>query len=298
MRKPTKHARAQKEGVSHDKMISSAPRRLCGKVNSESQQENVSGSVPRPGLFATSRSRYFRGYPLALFVLCLFSLCTDSHGEELRTEHFTARRERMVREQIEARGITDTKVLNALRKVERHRFVPDNLASEAYTDSPLPIGEGQTISQPYIVAFMTQILGLDVTKKVLEVGTGSGYQAAILAEICREVYTVEIIDSLAEQAKQRLSELGYLNIRVKTGDGYQGWKEFAPFDAILVTCAPTHIPDPLKEQLAEGGRMVIPVGERRVQELVLLRKEKGRLIQESVLPVRFVPMLKDKENFW
>jgi len=159
-------------------------------------------------------------------------------------------------------------------------------------DYPLPIDEEQTISQPYIVALMTEVLDLDSSSKVLEVGTGSGYQAAVLAEICNSVYTIEIIESLGKKAKALLTQLGYKNVHVKIGDGYKGWKAFSPFDGIIVTCAPTHIPEPLKEQLAEGGKMVIPVGGRQVQELVLLSKEKGRLLQRSILPVRFVPMLK------
>jgi protein-L-isoaspartate(D-aspartate) O-methyltransferase len=200
----------------------------------------------------------------------------------------------MVREQIEARGIKSPEVLDALRKVERHRFVPQRYRLQAYMDYPLPIGAGQTISQPYIVALMTEVLDLDSSKKVLEIGTGSGYQAAVLAEICHAVYTIEIIESLGKRAEGLLSQLGYSNVRVRIGDGYQGWRAFSPFDGIIVTCAPSHIPEPLKEQLAEGGKMVIPVGVRQIQELVLLVKEKGHVKEQSILPVRFVPMLKDE----
>jgi len=200
----------------------------------------------------------------------------------------------MVANQIIARGITDENVLKAMQKVERHLFVPSDYASRAYNDGPLPIGYGQTVSQPYIVAFMTEILELDSTDCVLEIGTGSGYQAAILAEICRSVYTIEVVSELGVQAKNLLSVLEYENLSVKIGDGYKGWPEFAPFDAIIVTCAPTHIPKPLEEQLKEGGRMIVPVGERYVQELVLLEKKGGKLKKRNVLPVLFVPMVDER----
>ena len=230
---------------------------------------------------------------LVVFHVCVLVLsCSNCTAETPLASDFVVQRERMVREQIEARGIKSPKVLEALRKVERHRFVPKPYRLQAYIDYPLPIGEEQTISQPYIVALMTEALDLDSSSKVLEVGTGSGYQAAVLAEICNSVYTIEIIESLGKKAKTLLTQLGYKNVHVKIGDGYKGWEAFSPFDGIIVTCAPTHIPEPLKEQLAEGGKMVIPVGGRQVQELVLLSKEKGRLIQRSIIPVRFVPMLK------
>lgn len=202
----------------------------------------------------------------------------------------------MVRSQIEARGITNVSVLKAFRKVERHRFVLPEQVSRAYNDYPLPIEEGQTISQPYIVAYMTEVLNLKPTDKVLEIGTGSGYQAAILAEICDSVFTVELFEKLKQKASSLLTELGYKNIFCKTGDGYQGWPEHAPFDAIIVTCSPTHVPQPLKDQLAEGGRMIIPVGSYPGQTLVLLEKRNGKLKQRNVLPVRFVPMIDKKGN--
>lgn len=234
-----------------------------------------------------------RKWLLMVLNVCVLGLfCGNCTAETPLVSDFKAQRERMVREQMEARGIRNPKVLEALRKVERHRFVPEPYRPQAYMDHPLPIGAGQTISQPYIVALMTEVLNLDSSKKVLEVGTGSGYQAAVLAEICDSVYTIEIIESLGKKAKELLTQLGYKNVHVKIGDGYKGWKAFSPFDGIIVTCAPTHIPEPLKEQLAEGGKMVIPVGGRQVQELVLLSKEKGRLVQRSILPVLFVPMLK------
>jgi len=195
----------------------------------------------------------------------------------------------MVREQIEARGVKDSLVLAAMRKVPRHLFVPERYRGEAYADHPLPIGHGQTISQPYIVAYMTEALGLKGNEKVLEIGTGSGYQAAVLAEIVDSVFTIEIIPELARSAEQRLKNLGYRNVFVRCGDGYKGWPEHAPFDAIIVTAAPDHIPQPLVNQLKGGGRMVIPVGSM-FQELVLVVKRKEGIEKHPLLPVRFVPM--------
>jgi protein-L-isoaspartate(D-aspartate) O-methyltransferase len=195
----------------------------------------------------------------------------------------------MVREQIEARGIADPLTLAAMRSVPRHEFVPDHLQEEAYADHPLPIGHAQTISQPYVVAFMTEALGLEGGERVLEVGTGSGYQAAVLAEIVAEVYSIEIVEPLGLEAKQRLARLGYDNVHVRIGDGYAGWPEAAPFDAVIVTAAAPRIPEPLKRQLAEGGKMILPVGET-FQELIVLTRRGDDWREESVLPVRFVPM--------
>ena len=203
-------------------------------------------------------------------------------------------REKMVENQIKRRGVSDEEVLSAMKKVEGHLFVRKEYVNNAYEDSPLPIGEGQTISQPYIVAYMTEILNLDKTKKVLEIGTGSGYQAAVLSEVAGKVYSIELIESLGKQSKVLLKKLNYDNVEVKIGDGYQGWKEHAPFDAIIVTCSPTHIPEKLKEQLAEGGLMIIPVGLRFSQELILLKKKKGTIKQTDVIAVRFVPMKDEK----
>jgi protein-L-isoaspartate(D-aspartate) O-methyltransferase len=202
-------------------------------------------------------------------------------------------RQRMVDEQLATpgRGIADRRVLAAMAKVPRHEFVPENLRHLAYTDGPLSIGYGQTISQPYIVAFMTEILKPQAGDRVLEIGTGSGYQAAVLAELVAEVYTIEIVEALARRAETDLRRLGYANIRVRAGDGYQGWPEKAPFDAVIVTCAPEAVPQALTDQLKDGGRMIIPVGGGgEVQELVLLEKQGGRLHRRAVLPVRFVPM--------
>lgn len=204
---------------------------------------------------------------------------------------FFAQRNRMVQNQIANRGITDEKVLEAFRQVERHKFVLPEYIPYAYNDSPLPIIEGQTISQPYIVAYMTDVLDLKKTDKVLEIGTGSGYQAAILAEICDSVFTIELFESLGKRSRDLFDQLGYTNINSKIGDGYKGWPEYAPFDAIVVTASPEKIPLPLQEQLAEGGRMIIPVGGSNIQQLVLLRKRKGKIREESILPVRFVPLI-------
>ncbi|MDP3285828.1 MAG: protein-L-isoaspartate(D-aspartate) O-methyltransferase, partial [Desulfobacterales bacterium] len=223
---------------------------------------------------------------LASSLIYALSAC----AEEDVSQDFKKLRNLMVTTQIEARGVKNKKILEAMRKVERHKFVPKEYIDAAYEDHPLPIGEGQTISQPYIVALMTEVLDPDGTKKVLEIGTGSGYQAAVLAELVQSVYTIEIIDVLGKRAEKILSDLGYKNVKVKTGDGYKGWKEHGPYDAIIVTCAPSHIPQPLKDQLAEGGRMVIPVGERYHQELILLTKEKGMIKQKEIIPVVFVPM--------
>jgi protein-L-isoaspartate(D-aspartate) O-methyltransferase len=198
-------------------------------------------------------------------------------------------REAMVRDQLESREVKDALTLRAMRKVPRHLFVPRPEAPSAYADHPLPIGHEQTISQPYIVAFMTQALGLQGGETVLEVGTGSGYQAAVLAEIASRVYTIEIVAPLAEEAKARLQTLGHGNVEVRAGDGYQGWPEKAPFDAIMVTAAAPRIPQPLKDQLKDGGRLVLPVGDE-YQELVRLTRQGGTFKEERLLPVRFVPM--------
>ncbi len=226
--------------------------------------------------------------PALLFSVFLFVHCQFNRQP---ANDYKTLRENMVKTQIEARGITDPAVLAAMRNVERHLFVPDEYTERAYGDHPLPIGYRQTISQPYIVAFMSEALKLKPTDKVLEIGTGSGYQAAILGEICDSVFSIEIVKELAELSKKRLQKLGYKNIQVMQGDGYSGWPGHGLYDAIIVTCAPANIPLPLQQQLAEGGRMIIPVGERYTQELVLLTKKKGRMVKQRVLPVMFVPMV-------
>jgi protein-L-isoaspartate(D-aspartate) O-methyltransferase len=230
---------------------------------------------------------------LTLLIMIAFSYF-GAQSQESQKDDYYAERIKMVKTQLKSRGIKNRNLLAAMEKVPRHLFVPYNLQPEAYNDNPLQIGEGQTISQPYIVAFMTEVIDPDSTFRVLEVGTGSGYQAAVLAEICDSVFSIEIFESLAKSASKIIEELGYQNIKVEMGDGYKGWPEKAPFDAIIVTCSPTHIPKPLIEQLAEGGKMIIPVGHSYHQELVLLMKEKGTLKKKDVLPVRFVPMIDDK----
>jgi protein-L-isoaspartate(D-aspartate) O-methyltransferase len=203
---------------------------------------------------------------------------------------YAERRKDMVEKQIHSRGVMDRRVLAAMLKVERHRFIPEELCDMAYEDTPLPIRFDQTISQPYIVSFMTEALKLEPTDRVLEIGTGSGYQAAVLAELAKEVYTIEIVEKLGEAADARLKELGYKNVYVKIGDGYKGWPEEAPFDAIIATAAPSNIPDALINQLKVGGRMVIPVG-TVFQELFLVTKTAKGYDKRSLLPVKFVPMV-------
>ncbi len=224
----------------------------------------------------------------------------SANGPEARKEtetldDFTAARERMVRDQIEARGVRDPRVLAALRKVPRHELVPEAQRPYAYEDRPLPIGHGQTISQPYIVAVMTEHLDLQGDERVLEVGTGSGYQAAVLAELAEEVYSIEIVEPLAERAGKDLARLGYPKVEVRHGDGYRGWPERAPFDAIVVTAAPDHVPQPLVEQLAVGGRLVIPVG-RWAQDLLLVTRDAEGVHEKRLIGVRFVPMTGEAER--
>ncbi len=213
---------------------------------------------------------------------------TQSDRRPSETRYVEAR-ERMVDQQLVARGVRDVRVLEAMRSVPRHEFVPERQRDAAYTDGPLPIGEQQTISQPYIVAIMTELAKLDATSRVLEVGTGSGYQAAVLQEVAGEVFSIEIVPELAQHARTLLPRLGYGEIHLREGDGYQGWPDTAPFDAILVTAAPPEVPEPLIEQLAVGGRLVVPVG-RWNQQLVVLTKSETGVEREVIFPVRFVPM--------
>ncbi len=230
------------------------------------------------------KTRMGRGAAAALVLLAALP-CGCTSGEQAYAEM----RARMVREDIASRGISDTRVLESMRRVPRHLFVPVHLRDVAYIDSPLPIGEEQTISQPYIVALMTESLGLGDSARVLEIGTGSGYQAAVLSGIADSVWSIEIIPSLAENAAALLDSLGYGNVAVRTGDGYFGWPEKAPFDGIIVTAAAPELPPKLAEQLVRGGRLVIPVGSRS-QDLLTYVKTTSGLELLSSLPVRFVPM--------
>ncbi len=233
---------------------------------------------------------------IAQYVLFAAMAATGCGQQAPSAVDFAAQRQRMVDQQLKPRGIKDERVLAAMAKVPREEFVPADERSDAYQDGPLPIGYDQTISQPYIVAFMTEQLRPKPGDRVLEIGSGSGYQAAILAELVADVYTIEIVEPLAKTAEATLQRLGYKNVHLKVGDGYKGWPEEAPFDAIIVTCAPDKVPQPLVDQLKEGGRMVIPVGERFAQQLYLLEKKNGQLKESVTLPVRFVPMLREQEK--
>lgn len=227
-------------------------------------------------------------------VVFIFSLALAKGGED----GYAGRRMEMVEQLKGSRyGIKDERVLQAMAGTPRHEFVRKGEREQAYEDCPLPIGFGQTISQPFIVAFMTEALDLKSTDRVLEVGTGSGYQAAVLSHLVAEVYSIEIVEGLAKRAAETLTRLGYRNVKTKLGDGYKGWPAKAPFDAVIVTCAPDEVPQPLVDQLKEGGRMVIPVGERgTVQELYVMEKKGGRIKSKAVMPVRFVPMTREGEN--
>lgn len=244
---------------------------------------------------------------LALTVFWLIAgtgiaLADDKQSDSLAADdsrRFLSLRQKMVQSQLIGRDITDRAVLAAMTKVPRHEFVPLKQREQAYQDNPLPIGHGQTISQPYIVALMTQTAGLSGKERCLEIGTGSGYQAAVLAEICSEVFSIEIICPLAETATATLKRLEYKNVTVKCGDGYQGWSEQAPFDVVLVTAAADHVPKPLLDQLVEGGRLIMPVGGSWMQSLERYTKRAEKIIKEDLIPVRFVPLtgpLKEEEQ--
>jgi protein-L-isoaspartate(D-aspartate) O-methyltransferase len=221
--------------------------------------------------------------------------CTMNGSDPVRDPDFAHARESMVKGQIEARGVRDPRVLAAMREIPRHEFVPTAQREHAYEDRALPIGLGQTISQPYIVAAMTELLELSGEERVLEIGTGSGYQAAVLGWLAREVYTIEIVPELASRAEADLRRLGFANVRVRHGDGWRGWPEAAPFDAILVTAAPEQVPQPLVDQLAVGGRLVLPLGDLD-QDLVLLTRDAEGVRQERLFGVRFVPMTGEAER--
>jgi len=229
--------------------------------------------------------------------LLLAAMAATGCGQQVPSAtDFAAQRQRMVEQQLKPRGIKDERVLAAMAKVPREEFVPIEARVDAYEDGPLPIGYDQTISQPYIVAFMTEQLRPKPGDRVLEIGSGSGYQAAILAGLVANVYTIEIVEPLAKTAEATLQRLGFTNVHIRVGDGYKGWPEDAPFDAVIVTCAPDKVPQPLVDQLKDGGRMVIPVGERFAQQLYLLEKRNGQLKQSATLPVRFVPMKREGQE--
>ena len=236
--------------------------------------------------------RYFRStvWIISFTIASLIFAQNDKDYEELR--------EAMVKTQIESRGIKDEDVLSVMRDVPRHLFIDESLWPKAYSDGPLPIGHGQTISQPYIVAFMTELLRPDTHHMILEIGTGSGYQAAVLAKLVHHVYTIEIVPELGRNAKAALKRLGYDNISVRVGDGYKGWPEEEPFDRIIVTAAPEKVPEALVDQLKPGGRMVLPVGPRWWgQDLLVIEKdERGKVVRKNTIPVRFVPMVRQEER--
>jgi len=234
--------------------------------------------------------------PFVFILIVILVFCLTISAQEYNESQeviFTQRRQSMVLNQLQSRDITDSKVLQAMLTVPRHQFVDEHIRESAYNDYPLAIGEGQTISQPYIVALMTQLLELRGNEKVLEIGTGSGYQAAVLAEIVEEVYTIEIYESLSKKSEKLLTDLGYQNIKFKVGDGYRGWEEHAPYDAIIVTCAPDHVPPSLLQQIKDdGGRIVIPVGGIwMVQTLMKIEKTGGQIKSKGIIGVRFVPMI-------
>jgi protein-L-isoaspartate(D-aspartate) O-methyltransferase len=249
---------------------------------------------------STSRGRRHAAIPLVTlaFLIVLFVLWKAVVSEEPMGWNPDSLRSEMVESQLVWRGIKDERVLAAMRTVPRHRFVPQRIERRAYEDNALPIGEGQTISQPYIVAYMTEALKLSEGEKVLEIGTGSGYEAAILAEMGCDVYTIEIVPELTKSARRHLDEAGYSQVHTRTGDGYFGWPEEAPFNGIIITAAPGRVPDSLLEQLAPGGRLVVPVGpEYGVQNLLcLLKTEEGTVVTDTLIPVVFVPMTGEIER--
>ena len=244
-------------------------------------------SYPHTGSISVRKS----GRILCFFV-CLVFLAP---GPVSADEEYSRHRAEMIRDQIESRGVSNRAVLDAMQNVPRHLFVPENLRSLAYYDNPLPIGFGQTISQPFIVAYMTETIQPRAGQKILEIGTGSGYQAAVLSEIVETVYTIEIIDELGEAAVTRLKDLGYENVETRIADGYYGWEDVAPFDAIVVTAAAEYIPPPLIEQLKDGGMMIIPVGSPFMVQMLMLVEKKGKEVTtEGLMPVRFVPLRRSR----
>lgn len=240
-------------------------------------------------------SREIAGYRTAV-ALALFGVLVLPPTSPAAQDRYASSRNAMVRDAVEAEGITDPLILQAMRTVPRHEFVLAKDRRYAYVDKAIAIGQKQTISPPFIVAYMTQVLEPKPTDRVLEIGTGSGYQAAVLGEICKEVYSIEIVEPLAKSAAKRLEQLGYSNVKTKAGDGYKGWPEHAPFDKIIVTCSPESVPQPLVDQLKEGGRMIVPLGQRYQQVFYLFRKVDGKLEQEKLIPTLFVPMTGKSEE--
>ena len=231
-------------------------------------------------------------------ILISFLLCFCCASDQKETDWWNKKAEIMVKNQLENRGIKDERVLQIMRKTPRHLFIPKNLQDVAYEDGPLPIGEGQTISQPYIVALMTELLELNGNERILEIGTGSGYQAAVLSPLVKEVYSIEVISSLAENASKKLKEMQYNNVIVKRGDGYHGWMEHAPFDDIIVTAAPKEVPQTLIDQMKVGGRLVVPVGSYFQKLKVITKLAAGKTREENIISVRFVPMVHAKKMFY
>lgn len=248
-------------------------------------------TFPCYGVFLPARQAVRRLLILSLFVFCVFPFPSVTGQEPYDTQ-----REHMVKIQLMGRDIRDKATLVAMSVVPRHKFVPEEVREQAYADSPLPIGQGQTISQPYMVAFMTQALKLRPEHKVLEIGTGSGYQAAVLAEVADSVYTIEIVEELGLAARKLLGDMGYANVQVRIGDGYHGWPEAAPFDAIMVTAGAEFIPQPLIDQLKEGGRLIIPVGPHHgIRRLKLLRRKGDGYTTRDLMDVRFVPFTRNRD---
>lgn len=263
-------------------------------VGGQRIEKTVLGNVNKCKEQAKMRRKIRMNFLLSIMCLLLFFGASEP---VVLAENGMAdmKRDKMLEEQIIARGITDKNVLDAMSSVKRHLFVPENLINSAYSDCPLPIGYGQTISQPYIVAYMTEQISPENRMRILEIGTGCGYQAAVLGKIVKDVYSVEILKPLADSARERLKKLGYDNVHVKCGDGYKGWEEYAPFDAIIITAAPPEVPEGLIDQLKVGGRMIVPVGSFR-QELCLIEKTPEGINKKTLLPVRFVPMVHSKQN--
>lgn len=265
-------------------------------VRSRDDLKRTNSRRPRNVIRLRRRAGYHRTFAIVAVAIFWGSAMAIAQQARMSNEQYAAARERLIRDVIVPGGIKDQRVVEAIRATPRHEFVEEKYRAQAYFDKALPIGEQQTISSPYIVSVMTQELATKPTDKVLEIGTGSGYQAAVLSPLVKEVYTIEIVQELGKNAERLLKRLGYANVHVKVGDGYKGWPEYAPFDKIIVTCSPESVPQPLVDQLADGGLMVIPVGERYQQTLTLMRKRGDQLEQEALRPTLFVPMTGTAES--